>query len=230
MRRKLRYLQSAAGHHAADFIAIRLALRCPPQIKQPRIPAGNLHALIAELRRPSANALQPMERRPIPRKLRQKNPRSLDRPHCSPQFHLVAMMISGETLLYSFSFLKRICSGPLLASPVSSRGECVLALARKGSMRPGVSGTNSGSAEGLSGLDHHQSVVPGAELRVLPQTVRRNPLARSSARLARQRPQDRPVERDSRRKTPGSAEHPLACLLELPHCRIHSPRASRIGG
>src|SRR6266853_2456370 len=122
MRRKLRYLQSAAGHHAADFIAIRLALRCPPQIKQPRIPAGNLHALIAELRRPSANALQSMERRPIPRKLRQKNPRSLDRPHCSPQFHLVAMMISGETLLYSFSFLKRICSGLLLASPVSSRG------------------------------------------------------------------------------------------------------------
>jgi len=38
------------------------------------------------------------------------------------------------------------------------------------------------------------------------------------------------VQWDSRRKTPGSAEHPLACLLELPHCRIHSPRASRIGG
>src|SRR5258708_5661355 len=76
----------------------------------------------ADLCGPSANALQTMERSPIPRKLRQKNPRSLDGPHCSPQFHLVAMMISGETLLYSFSFLKRICSGPLLASPVSSRG------------------------------------------------------------------------------------------------------------
>src|SRR6266568_4803550 len=84
MRRKLCNLQAASRNCSANLITIRLALRRPLQIKQPAFPAGNLHAFISQLRSPCRNAFQSVERRRIPRELRQKYRRPLDRPHCPP--------------------------------------------------------------------------------------------------------------------------------------------------
>src|SRR5712664_3140637 len=81
MRREFGDRESAARQRATNLVAVRLALRRSLQIKQPRIPAGNLHALIAELGRPRSHALQTIEWRRIPSELRQKNPWSLDRSH-----------------------------------------------------------------------------------------------------------------------------------------------------
>src|SRR5207302_4590798 len=134
MRRKLRNLQSATCHNAANLVAVRLAFCCSLQVKQPRIPRRNLDALVAELRRPRRDTLQIVKRRRIPRKLRQKYRRPLDRPHRSlnplPQPLLAVRLFSHlptlihsprldalptqrlrrETLLYSFSIPKQISS------------------------------------------------------------------------------------------------------------------------
>ncbi len=83
MRRKFGNLQPARRYCAANFVTVALALSRPLQIKQPRIPAGYLHSFVAKLRRPRANAPQPIERCRIPRKLRQKYPRPFNRPHRS---------------------------------------------------------------------------------------------------------------------------------------------------
>src|SRR5437660_9255089 len=81
MRRKLRDLQPARRHRAANLLAVALALRRSLQIKQPRIPRRNLHALIAELARPRRDTLQIVKWRRIPCKLRQEYRRPFDRPH-----------------------------------------------------------------------------------------------------------------------------------------------------
>src|SRR6202030_709509 len=92
-----------------------------------------------------------------------------------------------------------------------------------------MSGANPRSAEGLPGLDDHQPVVSGTELRVLPQTVRRDPLARSSTCPSRFRAQDCSMERDPCRKATGSFGHALARLLELSYRTNVSAGISRIG-
>jgi hypothetical protein len=60
----------------------------------------------------------------------------------------------------------------------------------RGSLRARMCGANPRGAEGLPGLDDHKPVVSGTEVRLLPQTVRRNPLARSSTGAAGFRAQD----------------------------------------
>src|SRR6266480_6480442 len=96
-------------------------------------------------------------------------------------------------------------------------------------MRARVFGANPRSAKGLPGMDDHKPVVPGTEVRVLPQTVRRNPLARSSASATGFRTQDCRMEQGSCRKAAGSVGDTLARLLELPYGRNLSAGTSRIG-
>src|SRR6266700_341966 len=122
MRRKLCNLQAASRNCSANLITIRLALRRPLQIKQPPIPAGNLHALVTQLRRPTSHALQTVERRHIPRELRQKYRRSFNRSHR----HLNSPALTRfrqETLLYSFSISKEISGRAASLSPPDKDGQ-----------------------------------------------------------------------------------------------------------
>src|ERR1700693_164139 len=66
-------------------------------------------------------------------------------------------------------------------------------------------------------------------MRVLRQTVRRNPLARSPARPAEPRRKNRAMERGPRGKPAGHLGEVPAGVLELPYGRDVSARASRAG-
>src|ERR1035437_1580988 len=74
-------LQSRIGKHAANLVAIGLAFGSQFQVKEPSVPSRNLRAHKAKSRRPTRDAFQGIERCLIGGKLRQDNPRSLDRFH-----------------------------------------------------------------------------------------------------------------------------------------------------
>src|SRR5260370_7864216 len=101
VRRKFGDREAGARHRAANLVAVRLALRRSLQIKQSRIPAGNLHAFVAELGGPRSDALQAIERRRIAAKLRQKTPRPLYRPHVPSMSHKSPSILPNSSTLIS---------------------------------------------------------------------------------------------------------------------------------
>src|SRR5881398_2538876 len=81
--RQLRDLETTLGQDAAHLIAVRLAFGRLLEVEQPSVPAGDLHALEAQLGRPSRDGPQAVERRRVAGELRQENGRPLDRLHRS---------------------------------------------------------------------------------------------------------------------------------------------------
>src|SRR5437762_4054620 len=81
--RQLRDLETTLGQDAAHLIAVRLAVGRLLEVEQPSVPAGDLHALEAQLGRPSRDGPQAVERRRVAGELRQENGRPLDRLHRS---------------------------------------------------------------------------------------------------------------------------------------------------
>ena len=78
MRRELGDRQTMARRCSLELVAIGLRRRGLGEIEQPVVPGRNLHALVAERRRPLAHARERIERRRVAGELRQKNRRTLD--------------------------------------------------------------------------------------------------------------------------------------------------------
>src|SRR6266550_3663918 len=81
MRRQLGHLEAALGQDAFYLVTVGLALGGFGEVEEALIPAGDLDAFEAEPRGPAGDGLQAVERRRIPRELRQEYGRPFDRPH-----------------------------------------------------------------------------------------------------------------------------------------------------
>ena len=82
MGRELGDLDPVLGGGALQLVAIGLALRGLLEVDEARVPGRDLHALVAERRRPAADRIEGVERRLVADELREEDRRSLDRFHC----------------------------------------------------------------------------------------------------------------------------------------------------
>ena len=78
MRREFGDFEPVRRRRSLQLVAIGLRRRRLGQIDEPAVPGRNLHALVAERRRPSADRVERIERRRIARELREEYRRSLD--------------------------------------------------------------------------------------------------------------------------------------------------------
>src|SRR4051794_8904036 len=90
MSRELSERKAMRRQRAEQLVAVRLALRRLLKVKQARVPARNLYALVTQRSRPAANLVQCVEWGTVSSELRQKNARSFDRLHACP-CHLVCV-------------------------------------------------------------------------------------------------------------------------------------------
>ena len=81
MGRQLGQRDAGVRERALDLVAIGVALGRALQVEQAAIPARDLHALVAEIRRPPGDVGERIERRLIARELGEKDRRPLDRFH-----------------------------------------------------------------------------------------------------------------------------------------------------
>ena len=70
--------EAVARRDSGDLVAIGLRRRRLGEVEEPSVPGRNLHALVAERGRPSAHAVERIERRRVAGELRQENRRTLD--------------------------------------------------------------------------------------------------------------------------------------------------------
>ena len=77
--RQLRDHQAVARHRPGDLVAIGLRLGGLGEIEEPRVPGGDLHALVAQSGRPAADRVEGIERGGVARELRQEQARAFHR-------------------------------------------------------------------------------------------------------------------------------------------------------
>src|ERR1700691_5492037 len=100
MRGKFGWNNAMLVQRALEVVAIALALRGPFEIKQARIPGGNLYALVAKLGGPVGHRVESVERRPIIDELCQEDRRTIDGLHdlrCLPSDFRFAMHLGSAS-------------------------------------------------------------------------------------------------------------------------------------
>ena len=79
MRRELRHLEPVIRQRAAQLVAIRIRRGGALEIEEARIPARDLHALVAERGRPAGDRVEAVERGLVAGELRQEEARAVHR-------------------------------------------------------------------------------------------------------------------------------------------------------
>src|SRR5712664_741735 len=107
--RKFGECQSVARQYSAHFVAICFAFGGPLEVKETRIPRGNLYALVAELRGPAGNVFQIVERCCAARKQGQENRRSF---HCVHARRLPKLDRASSYVLPWSAYVAAAVAGP----------------------------------------------------------------------------------------------------------------------
>ena len=139
--------EAVGGEFALVVVAIALAGRRPLEVDDALVPGGNLQALEALARGPARETLDGVERRLVPRELREEHARSLDRPHRPAPFQptIARLAVTNARRSSAWSvlavakggFLNGSCPTPTMTSP-RTRGRRTVARNGESPLRRGI--------------------------------------------------------------------------------------------